>query len=63
MRTLHEVGFNGYIMADHLTGLSVDMQQPPAFLLHGLPTGARNVAFAWSIGYLRALVQATSAVG
>lgn len=63
MRTLHEVGFDGYVMADHLPGLSVDMQQPPAFLLHGLPTGARNVAFGWSVGYLRALVQATSAGG
>lgn len=63
MRTLHEVGFDGYVMADHLPGLSVDVQQAPVFLLHGLPTGTRNVAFGWSVGYLRALIEATSPVG
>ena len=60
MRALHEVGFKDYVMADHLPGLSVDVQQPPEFLLHGLPTGARNVSFGWSVGYLRALIQATT---
>ena len=60
MKTLHEIGYNGYVMADHLPGLAVDMDRPPVFLLHGMPTGSRDVAHGWCVGYLRALVQATA---
>ena len=59
MRTLQEVGFSGYVMADHLPGLAVDMEQSTVFQLHGMPTGYRHVAYGWCVGYLRALVQAT----
>ena len=59
MRSLHQIGFDGYVMADHLPALSVDIEEAPVFLLHGLPTSTRNVSFAWSVGYLRALVQST----
>jgi mannonate dehydratase len=58
MRTLVEVGYDGYVMADHLPGLAVDMKKPTTFLLHGIKTGTRDVAHGWSVGYLRALVQA-----
>ncbi len=59
MRTLHEVGYDGYVMADHLPGLAIDEDRPAVFLLHGMPTGSRDVAHGWCVGYLRALVQAT----
>jgi len=58
MRALYQVGFEGYVIADHLPGLAVDMEKPPTFLLHGMKTGTRDVAHGWSVGYLRALVQA-----
>ena len=59
MRTLWEIGFDGYVLADHLPGLAADMANPPTFLLHGMKTGTRDIAHGWSVGYLRALVQAT----
>jgi mannonate dehydratase len=60
MSALHEVGYEGYVMADHLPGLAADMARPNVFLLHGMPTGSRDVAHGWCVGYLRALVQATA---
>ena len=60
MKALHEIGFDGTVMADHLPGIAADMSQPKVFLLHGMPTGTRDVAHAWSVGYLRALRQATT---
>lgn len=47
MRTLHEVGFDGFVMPDHYPGLLGD-------------NDARDRARAWSVAYLRALVQATA---
>lgn len=47
MRTLHEVGFDGFVMPDHYPGLIGD-------------NDARDRARAWSVGYLRALIQATA---
>ena len=60
MKALHEIGFDATVMADHLPGIAADMSQPKVFLLHGMPTGTRDVAHAWSVGYLRALRQATT---
>ena len=48
MRTLHEVGFDGFVMPDHYPGLLGDNE-------------ARERARAWCVGYLRALIQATAA--
>ena len=47
MRTLHEVGFDGFVMPDHYPGLLGDNDD-------------RDRARAWSVGYLRALIQATA---
>ena len=47
MRTLHEVGFDGFVMPDHYPGLLGDNE-------------ARERARAWCVGYLRALIQATA---
>ena len=47
MRTLHEVGFDGFMMPDHYPGLLGDNE-------------ARERARAWCVGYLRALIQATA---
>jgi mannonate dehydratase len=48
MRTLHEVGFDGFVMPDHYPRLLGD-------------NDAQDRARAWSVGYLRALIQATAA--
>jgi len=63
MKALHDVGYDGYVAADHLPGLAVDAERPSVFLLHGMPTGSRDVAHGWCVGYLRALVQATAPRG
>ena len=47
MRTLHDVAFDGFVMPDHYPGLLGDNE-------------ARDRARAWSVGYLRALIQATA---
>ena len=50
MRTLHEVGFDGFVMPDHYPGLLGDSE-------------AHDTARAWCVGYLRALAQATAPSG
>ena len=47
MRTLHEVGYDGYVMPDHYPLLTGDNQN-------------HDMARAWCVGYLRALIQATA---
>ena len=47
MRVLHQVGFDGYIMPDHYPGVLGD-------------TPDNDLARAWCLGYLRALIQATA---
>ena len=47
MRTLHEVGYDGYVTPDHYPGLTGD-------------TPTQDVVKAWSAGYMRALIQATA---
>ena len=47
MRTLHEVGYDGYVMPDHYPGLVGDSE-------------TRDLARAWCVGHLRALRQATA---
>ncbi|MBM4436600.1 MAG: mannonate dehydratase [Actinobacteria bacterium] len=46
IRTLHAVGYDGYLMPDHYPGLTGD-------------TTAHDMAVAWTVGYFRALIQAT----
>jgi mannonate dehydratase len=47
MRLLHEAGFDGYVMPDHYPGVVGD-------------TADNDLARAWCLGYLRALIQSTS---
>ncbi len=47
MRTLHEVGYDGFVMPDHYPGLLGD-------------DPAHERSRAWCVGYLRGLIQATA---
>ncbi len=47
MRTLHQIGYDGYVTPDHYPGLTGD-------------TPAQDMVKAWSAGYMRALIQATA---
>ena len=47
MRTLHEVGYAGYVMPDHYPLVAGDNE-------------SHDTARAWCVGYLRALIQATA---
>ena len=47
MRLLHEAGFDGYVMPDHYPGVLGDSPD-------------NDLARAWCLGYLRALIQSTA---